>query len=348
MAQSTLNAAILGASGYTGADLVRLALQHPKLRIAALGADSKAGRSIAETFPHLSFADLPILQKPDDIDWANIDVAFGCLPHGASESVLSQLPERIRIIDISADFRLKDVDVYAQWYGRAHTSAHLLEGAVYGLTEWARDRLPGARVIACPGCYPTATLLALKPLLATGTIIGEDLIIDAKSGTSGAGRSLKEQNLFCEVAEGAHAYGIAAHRHAPEIEQELSGIAGASVLVNFTPHLLPMNRGELVTCYAKLAPGRTAADARAALVARYASEPFVHVAPEGQSPATRHVRGSNHCLVNVFADRIPGRIIVIAAIDNLVKGSAGQALQNLNVAEGFDETLGLMQAPMFP
>lgn len=348
MVQSVMNAAILGASGYTGADMVRLALGHPRLRIAALGADSKAGRSIAETFPHLAFADLPVLQKPDEIDWSKIDVAFGCLPHGASEEVLSKLPEHVRVIDLSADFRLKDTATYAQWYGRKHASPHLLYGAVYGLTEWARELLPGARLVACPGCYPTATLLALKPLLAAGVVIPYDLIIDAKSGVSGAGRSLKEQNLFCEVGEGAHAYGVAAHRHAPEIEQELGGVAGQPVLVNFTPHLLPMNRGELVTCYAKLAPGRTAADARAALLARYKEEPFVHVAPEGLSPATRHVRGSNHCLINVYADRIPGRVIVIAAIDNLVKGSAGQALQNLNVTEGWDETLGLMQAPMFP
>lgn len=348
MTRSTMNAAILGASGYTGADLVRLALGHPRLRIAALGGDSKAGRPMGEIFPHLGFYDLPTLEKPDAIDWREIDVAFGCLPHGASEAVLATLPGHVRIIDLSADFRLKNAETYAHWYGRTHTSPELLAGAVYGLTEWARDALPGARIIACPGCYPTATLLALKPLLAAGAILGEDLIIDAKSGVSGAGRSLKEQNLFCEAGEGAHAYGIAAHRHAPEIEQQLSGIAGAPVLVNFTPHLLPMNRGELVTCYAKLAPGRTVADARAALGARYQREPFVHVAPEGLSPATRHVRGSNHTLINVFADRLPGRIIVIAAIDNLVKGSAGQALQNLNVAEGWDETLGLAQAPIFP
>ena len=348
MAQSVVNAAILGASGYTGADLVRLALQHPNVRIAALGADSKAGRSIAETFPHLGFYDLPVLQKPDDIAWDAIDVAFGCLPHGASEQVLSRLPKHVQIIDLSADFRLKDPGVYAHWYGRPHESPALLGDAVYGLTEWARADLADAALIACPGCYPTAALLALKPLVAAGAILPDDLIIDAKSGVSGAGRSLKEQNLFCEAGEGLHAYGIAAHRHAPEIEQQLSGIAGARVLVNFTPHLVPMNRGELVTCYARLAPGATISDVRAALLNRYGEEPFVHVAPEGLSPATRHVRGSNHVLVNAFADRLPGRVIVIAAIDNLVKGSAGQALQNLNVARGFDETAGLMQAPLFP
>ncbi|MFZ4069766.1 MAG: N-acetyl-gamma-glutamyl-phosphate reductase [Caulobacterales bacterium] len=348
MAQSILNIAILGASGYTGADSVRLLLQHPQVRIAALGADSKAGRSIAEIFPHLGFYDLPVLQKPDDIAWDKIDVVFGCLPHGASEQVLSALPQHVTVIDLSADFRLKNADAYQQWYGRAHQSAHKLFTAVYGLTEWARELLPGAQLVACPGCYPTAVLLALKPLLAAGVIQADDIIIDAKSGVSGAGRSLKEQNLFCEAGEGMAAYGIAAHRHAPEIEQELGATAAKDILVNFTPHLVPMNRGELVTCYVKAAAGVTLADARAAIQVRYEEERFANLAPEGLSPATRHVRGSNHCLINIFADRLPGRFIVIAAIDNLVKGSAGQAIQNLNVVYGWREDTAIAQAPLFP
>jgi N-acetyl-gamma-glutamyl-phosphate reductase len=345
---SVLNVAILGASGYTGADAVRLLLQHPHVRIAALGADANAGRPIGDIFPHLGFYDLPVLQKAQDIDWSGVDAVFGCLPHGASETVLSALPEGLTIVDLSADFRLKNPAVYAQWYGRDHTTPHLLYSAVYGLTEWARELLPGARLTACPGCYPTAALLALLAPLAAGAITTDDLIIDAKSGVSGAGRSLKQQNLFCEAGEALAPYGVAAHRHAPEIEQALGQAAGRDVIVNFTPHLVPMSRGELITAHVRLAPGAEAGDVRAALIARYGEEPFVHIAPEGLAPSTAHVRGSNHCLINVFPDRIPGRAILIAAIDNLVKGSSGQAVQNLNAIMGWPETTALGQAPLFP
>lgn len=342
------NIAILGASGYTGADAVRLALGHPGLRIAALSGDSKAGCAMGEIFPHLGHYDLPGLQKVEDIAWDGIEAVIGCLPHGASEEILSKLPRHLKLVDLSADFRLRDAHTYQDWYGRAHASPDLLREAVYGLTEWARPALAGARLVACPGCYPTAVLLALLPLVKGGVITLDDLIIDAKSGVTGAGRALKEANLFAEIGESAHAYGIGAHRHMPEIEQELAALCGGPVRINFTPHLLPMSRGELVTCHARLAAGARAADAREALRLAYAGEPFVHLAPEGLSPATRHVRGSNHCLVNVFADRLAGRIIVIAVIDNLVKGSAGQAIQNLNAMLGDRETLGLEQAPLFP
>jgi N-acetyl-gamma-glutamyl-phosphate reductase len=343
-----LNAAILGASGYTGADMVRLALAHPHVRIAALGGDSKAGLALAETFPHLGFAPLPTLQRAEEIAWDGVDVVFGCLPHGASEQILSGLAERIAIIDLSADFRLKRPEVYAEWYGREHGSPHLLAGAVYGLTEWARPKLRSARLAACPGCYPTAVLLALLPLVHGGVISLEDVIIDAKSGVSGAGRGLKEANLFCEAGESLQPYGVGRHRHMPEMEQELGLAAGQDVRINFTPHLAPMSRGELVTCHVRLRPDRTLQDARDVLRASTKDEPFVHLAPPGLAPSTRHVRGSNHCLINVFEDRLAGRIIVIAAIDNLVKGSAGQALQNCNVMFGFPETAGLEQAPLFP
>lgn len=343
-----LNVAILGASGYTGADMVRLALGHPHLRIAALGGETKAGLALAETYPHLGFYDLPKLVKVEDIAWDGIDVVFGCLPHGASEEILSKLPPKLDILDISADFRLKDPAVYEAWYGRPHGSPERLARAVYGLTEWARPKLRSAKLVACPGCYPTAVLLALLPLVQSGIILLDDVIIDAKSGVSGAGRSLKEQNLFCEAGESLTPYGVGRHRHMPEIEQELAAAAGRDVLVNFTPHLAPMSRGELVTCHVRLAPRRTYAEARDTLRASTKDEPFVHLAPPGLAPSTRHVRGSNHCLINVFEDRIPGRIIVVAAIDNLVKGSAGQALQNLNVMLGFPETTGLEQPPLFP
>ena len=340
--------AVLGASGYTGADLVRLALTHPRIEIAALSANSKAGQTMAEIWPHFApYPSLPRLVTSESIDFSSIDAVFGCLPHAASASLLGTLSGP-RIIDLSADFRLKDADVYAHWYGGAHPAPALLPEAVYGLSEYARASLPAARLVACPGCYPTAVLLALQPLLAAGVITPERITINALSGVSGAGRSLKEGNLFPEVAEAVHPYGIGHHRHMPEIDQQLSLAAGSPVVVSFTPHLVPMNRGELVTCIAEMAPGASVADLRATLAGRYAAEPFVHLLPEGLAPATRMVRGSNHTVVNVFADRVPGRAIIIAAIDNLVKGSSGQAIQNMNLMFGLPETMGLEAAPLFP
>jgi N-acetyl-gamma-glutamyl-phosphate reductase len=345
--QSTVRIAVLGASGYTGADLVRLALTHPNVEIAALAANAKAGQSMAEVWPHFAHVPLPRLVKAEDIDWSRIDVVFGCLPHAASAVLLSTLGDK-RIIDLSADFRLNDPATYAEWYGGAHAAPHLLAEAVYGLSEFARAMLPAARLVACPGCYPTAALLALLPLLEAGLIGRERITINALSGVSGAGRSLKEANLFTEVAEAVHPYGLAGHRHMPEIEQELAKRARGPVTISFVPHLLPMNRGELATIIVELAPGKSAAQLRSTLAHRYAAEPFVHVLAEGVAPATRMVRGSNHCVLNVFADRVPGRAIVVVAIDNLVKGSSGQAIQNMNLMYGLPETAGLLQAPLFP
>ena len=339
--------AVLGASGYTGADLVRLALTHPNVEIAALAANAKAGQSMAAIWPHFAPYDLPRLVKADEIDLAGMDVVFGCLPHAAPGELLSQV-KGPRIIDLSADFRLNDAGIYADWYGNAHPAPDLLPDAVYGLTEYAADRLPGARLVACPGCYPTAVLLALLPLVEAGLIDPENIAIFAMSGVSGAGRSLKEANLFTEVAEAVHPYGIGRHRHMPEIEQEIGRRAGNAVHVGFTPHLVPMNRGELVTATVDLAPGADVAALRGAFAGRYADAPFVHLLPEGVAPATRMVRGSNHAVLNVFADRNPRRALVIAAIDNLVKGSSGQAMQNMNLMLGLPETAGLEAAPLFP
>ena len=340
--------AVLGASGYTGADLVRLALTHPRIEIAALSANSKAGQTMADIWPHFApYPQLPRLVTSESVDYAQIDAVFGCLPHAASASLLGKL-NGPRIIDLSADFRLKDAAVYADWYGGAHPAPALLPEAVYGLTEFARAALPAARLVACPGCYPTAVLLALQPLLAAGAIGPDRITINALSGVSGAGRSLKEANLFPEVAEAVHPYAIGRHRHMPEIEQQLGAAAKAKVVVSFTPHLVPMNRGELVTCIVEMAPGQTIADLRTILAATYAAEAFIHLLPEGTAPATRMVRGSNHAVVNVFADRVPGRAIVIAAIDNLVKGSSGQAMQNFNLMFGLPEAMGLEAAPLFP
>ena len=341
--------AVLGASGYTGADLVRLAITHPAVEIVALAANQKAGQAMADIWPHFApYRNLPKLVRADAIDWTGVDAVFGCLPHAASAELLSTLDERIRIIDLSADFRLNDMDVYGEWYGVTHPAPHLLAGAVYGLTEMARPKLADARLVACPGCFPTAALLTLLPVAEAGLIRAHNITINALTGVSGAGRGLKEQNLFAEVAEAAAPYGIGRHRHMPEMEQELGKAFGEAVAVSFTPHLLPMNRGELETIIVELADGKTVEDVRACFDARYAEEPFVHLLPEGVAPATRMVRGSNHMVLNVFPDRVPGRAILIAAIDNLVKGSSGQAIQNMNLMFGLPETMGLEAAPLFP
>ncbi len=352
MSTDRIRVGVLGASGYTGADLVRLATTHPNLRITLMTADRHAGKPMQAVFPHLGpqtgKVDLPDLVTVAEADWNACDVVVCGLPHGTTQEIIAGLPGHLKIADMSADFRLRDTGTYAEWYGHAHRAPHLQPDAVYGLTEYYRDAIAEARLVACPGCYPTAALLLLLPVVGAGLIDPADIVIDAKSGTSGAGRGLKEGTLFCEVAEGIHPYAVAGHRHAPEIEQEVSLAAGREVLVNFTPHLMPMNRGELLTTYVRLSGGATADDLRACLEARYASEPFVHVAPEGMAPATRHVRGSNHVLLQVYADRLPGRAILVSTLDNLVKGSSGQAIQNVNLMFGLPETAGLEQAPLFP
>lgn len=348
MSEQKLRAAIVGASGYTGADLVRLALKHPSIEISALTANSHAGKQMEQVFPYLAGQDLPRLVKNDDVDWANIDVAFCGLPHATSQQVIKELPDHIKVIDISADFRLRDPALYEQTYGNPHAATELQKEAVYGLTEHYRSSIADARLIACPGCYPTAVLTALLPLVANKLIDATDIIIDAKSGLTGAGRGLKQNTLFAETGEGMGPYAVAQHRHAPEIEQELSVVAKQALTINFTPHLIPMSRGELVTCYARLSDGITVTDCKQIYADQYADEPFISLSPEGVVPHTQFVRGSNQVMLNVYADRIPGRVIVIAALDNLVKGSSGQALQNLNVMAGFPETTGLEQIALFP
>ena len=339
---------ILGASGYTGADLIRLLAAHPKADIRLLTANRHAGKPLGAVYPHLAGLELPDLIRTEEAEWDGIDLAFCGLPHGTTQEIIAGLPNHLKVIDLSADFRLRDPEVYAKWYGHEHLAVHLQGEAVYGLTELNRSKIAEARLVACPGCYPTAVLLLLQPLVEAGLIDPLDIVIDAKSGASGAGRSVKEAMLFCEVGEGIHPYGIAGHRHAPEVEQELSAVAGRNLLVSFTPHLVPMNRGELITAYVRPTEGESANRLRAALTDFYGAEPFVRVVPEGEAPATRHVRGSNFCLLGVFADRLPGRAILISAIDNLVKGSSGQAVQNMNVMYGWPETLGLEQQPLFP
>ncbi|WP_207456532.1 N-acetyl-gamma-glutamyl-phosphate reductase [Azospirillum sp. SYSU D00513] len=339
---------ILGASGYTGAELVRMLLRHPKVRIDALTAERQAGKPMAEVFPHLGRYGLPDLVKIEQVAWDGLDMVFCALPHGTTQEVVAGLPKTLKVVDLSADFRLADPAEYATWYGHEHRALDLQKEVAYGLTEFNRQGVRAARLVANPGCYPTATLLPLLPLLLDGLIESDRIVVDAKSGVSGAGRDAKQANLFTEVSEGFHAYGVGHHRHMPEIEQELRLAAGQPVTISFTPHLVPMNRGMLATIYVRMAEGVTADDLRAALARRYESEPFVGVTPAGVVPATRHVRASNHALIGVVPDRAPRGAILVSVIDNLVKGASGQAIQNMNVMFGLDETAGLEQAPLFP
>ena len=341
---------MLGASGYTGADAVRLLARHPHAEIAALTANTHAGKAMAEVFPHFFPLDLPVLTEWEKVDWTALDAVVCALPHGTTQEIIAAVLKAnpaIKVLDMSADFRLRDGDTYAQWYGHEHRAPELQDEAVYGLTELYRERVGAARLIACPGCYPTAALLALVPLVKAGLIDAHDLVIDAKSGVTGSGRGLKQNSLFSEAGEGLSPYSIGTHRHAPEIEQEIGVAAGAAVTVNFTPHLIPMARGELCTCYVRL-DGATVDDLRASLEEAYRREPFVHVAKRGVLPQTQNVRGSNYVQIGVFPDRIKGRAIVIATLDNLVKGSAGQAIQNMNLMFGWPETTGLEQIALFP
>jgi N-acetyl-gamma-glutamyl-phosphate reductase len=339
---------ILGASGYTGAELLRLLRYHPQAEIRTLTADRQAGKPIGAVFPHLAGEGLPDLVSIGAVDWDALDLAFCGLPHGTTQEVVAALPRHLKIVDLSADFRLADTATYAEWYGHEHRAPELQREAVYGLTEIAREQVRGARLVANPGCYPTAAQLPLIPLLRARLIDADDIIIDAKSGVSGAGRAAREASLYCEVGEGINAYGVAGHRHAPEIEQGLSEAAGHRVVVNFTPHLMPMNRGILETIYVRLAAGATLGDLRAVLEAAYRDEPFVRVLPEGSLPATRHVRGTNLCLIGLSPDRVAGRAILVSAEDNLVKGASGQAIQNMNVMLGLPETTALEHRALFP
>jgi N-acetyl-gamma-glutamyl-phosphate reductase len=341
---------ILGASGYTGADAVRLLARHPNAEIAALTANTHAGKPMQEVFPHFFMLDLPRLTEWEKVDWTKLDAVLCGLPHGTTQEIIAAViasNPAIKILDMSADFRLRDMDVYAKWYGHEHRAPKLQDEAVYGLTEFYRKKIAAARLVACPGCYPTAVLLALVPLAKAKLIDVDDLVIDAKSGVTGSGRGLKQNTLFSEAGEGLSAYAVGSHRHSPEIEQEIGVAAGSSVTVNFTPHLIPMSRGELCTSYVKL-KGGSADDLREALADAYRDEPFVHVAKKGVVPQTQNVRGSNYVQIGVFADRIKNRAIVISVLDNLVKGSAGQAIQNMNLMLGFPETTGLEQLALFP
>ena len=343
-----ISVGVLGASGYTGAELVRLLSRHPQARLRFLTADRRAGHAMGDVFPHLGTLNLPDLVKLDDAPLGDVDVIFCALPHGTTQEVIAGLPQTVKVVDLSADFRLFDPAAYRQWYGAEHKARDLQKSVAYGLTELHRAAVAKARLVANPGCYPTPAQLALTPLLAEKRILGEDIIISAASGVSGAGRAAKEGTLFTEVSEGMHAYSVGSHRHAPEIEQGLGWAAGTPVRVGFTPHLVPMNRGIIESIYVKLAAGVAAEDLHSSLVRRYGEERFIHVLPFGTTPRTHHVRGSNVVRFGVVKDRLPGRAIIIGVEDNLVKGASGQAIQNMNVMFGVHEAAGLEQEALFP
>ncbi|MES2906749.1 MAG: N-acetyl-gamma-glutamyl-phosphate reductase, partial [Pseudomonadota bacterium] len=303
--------AILGASGYTGAELVRLLLNHPRVDIVALTGESKAGMKMGDVYPHLAIYNLPQLQRIDELSWDDFDLAFCALPHGTTQQVIAKAMssnKNLKIVDLSADFRLHDIKAYARWYNLEHQAAELQKEAVYGITEHYREQIEKARLVANPGCYTTTAILPIVPLLKGGIIVHDPIVIDAKSGVTGAGRAAKEASLFTEIAEGFHAYGVGSHRHMSELDQEFSKAAGREVVASFTPHLLPINRGILETIYVHLQKGKTIEDAHKALSTAYDGEAYVKILPLGQLPATRHVRGSNLCLIGMTKDRIDGRV----------------------------------------
>ena len=344
---------VLGASGYTGAELVRMLLRHPRAELTLLTAERSAGKKMRDVFPQFSPFELPTLVALDGLDWAaaGLDVAFCALPHATTQKVLKALLAQApttKVVDLSADFRLKATAAYAKWYGHEHHAPELQKEAVYGLVEIHRREIRRARLVANPGCYTSCAQLPLTPLIKAKAIELDEIVVDAKSGMTGAGRAAKEAMLFSEVSEGFNAYGVGHHRHMAELDQEFSAAAGREVVVTFTPHLVPMNRGILSTIYVRGKRGRTPEELHTILATFYAKEPFVHVLPFGETPHTRHVRGSNMTFIGVAKDRIPGRAIIVSVLDNLVKGASGQAIQNMNLVMGYPETMGLEQVALFP
>lgn len=335
--------AIVGVTGYAGGELARILLRHPEVRVVAAVARSHQGEPLRDVQPHLHGAP-PSLRIGADV--GDAEVVFTALPAGeAARQAAGWLSEGRAIVDIGSDFRLKDPQDYERWYRYTHPAPELLADAVYGLTELTRQKLRGARIVANPGCYPTASLLALAPALRAG-LVEDDVIVDAKSGVSGAGHTVDEAYLYGTIDESVRPYGVPAHRHTPEIAQEAAALAGRAPRLTFTPHLIPMTRGLLASCYATLRSGVTAAQVAEAYRSAYAEEPFVRVT--ASYPATKAVLGSNWCLVHPVVDERTGRLVVFGAIDNLVKGAAGSAVQNLNAMRGLPETTGLESLPLWP
>jgi len=345
-----LRVAIIGASGYTGVELARILCNHPEFELTAATSRQYAGKPLSEVFPNL-LGKTDILCENLSVDelCKRADLFFAAVPHKTAMDLVPQLlREGKKVVDLSADYRLRDVATYEEWY-QEHSSPEFIKEAVYGLPELYREQIKQARLIANPGCYPTSIVLGMAPLLKEGIIDPATIIVDSKSGTTGAGRAASVSSHFCEVHDGFKAYKVGGtHRHLPEIEQELSVLNKNSVTISFTPHLLPIARGILSTTYADLTSNISTEDVQKLYTDMYNAEPFVRLVPEGTFPATQHVRGSNFCDIGFAIDKRTNRIIIISAIDNIVKGAAGQAIHNMNLMCGIDETTGLEGAPFFP
>jgi N-acetyl-gamma-glutamyl-phosphate reductase len=343
------NVAIIGASGYTGAELARILCNHPHITLTTVTSRQYEGQSLSRVFPNLyKKSDLVCENLSPEQLAARADLFFTAVPHKTAMDIVPRLlAAGKRVIDLSADFRLRDVSVYEKWYQK-HTAPQMLAEAVYGLPELYREKITSSRLIANPGCYPTSVILGLAPLLKAGIIDPQSIIADSKSGTSGAGRAAQIGTLYCEVADGFRAYKVASHRHTPEIEQEINRLGRCNVNISFTPHLLPISRGILSTVYAQLTADITTTGIKNLYDEMYGHEYFIRLLPEDMFPATQYVRGSNFCDIGFKADPRTGRIIIMSAIDNIVKGAAGQAVQNMNLMYGFPEMAGLEGAPFFP
>lgn len=345
-----ISIAIVGSSGYTGGELYRILLHHPSAQVTTVTSERSAGKPLAELFPHLAgLTDLVCEPLDPDRIAKKADLVFLALPHvTAQEAAFRFHALGVKVVDLSADYRLRDPGLYEKWYEHGHQYPELLKTAVYGLPELHRERIRTASLIANPGCYPTSAILGLAPIIKNVLMDLGTLVVDSKSGVSGAGRSPALPYHFPEANEGFMAYKVGTHRHTPEIEQELSRIAGTEVTISFTPHLVPMNRGILTTIYGKLAAQTDTGRLHTLYREFYQHEPFVRVLPLGQFPNVRNVRGSNFCDIGVYADGRTDRAVIVTAIDNLVKGASGQAVQNMNILMGLEETAGLRFAALFP
>ncbi len=344
-----VNVGIIGASGYTGAELVRLLSNHPEVNISVITSRQYAGKPLADCYPGLGALGLTFSDHEDEKVLQMAEIFFTALPHAASAKVVAKLVTLgKRVIDLSADFRFADVAVYEEHYGGPHPHPELFSKAAYGLTESYEDDVRDAVIVANPGCYPTSALLPLMPLLKAGVISTDGIIIDAKSGVTGAGRGANMTTHFCEANESLKAYKVAAHRHTPEIEEHLGAAAGKEVTVTFTPHLIPMNRGMLSTIYVTPTAGTGRADVEKIWEEAYANTPFVDISPGETLPDTAHVRGTNRCLMAVREYPATGKLVILSVIDNLAKGASSQAIQNLNILLGLPQETGLPLAPLFP
>ena len=343
-----IKVAVLGATGYAGIELVRILSNHPEVSIEFLGSHSFDGQKISEVYQNFAHILDKECKELDLDEVAKCDVAFTALPHGASKTVIPALVEKgIKVIDLSGDFRYDDVKVYEKWYGEEHSSPELLKESVYGLCELHRDKIKGARLIGNPGCYTTCSILGAAPLLAKGLAEAKNIIVDAKSGVTGAGRTTQLPYAFCECTENTKAYKIATHRHTSEIEQELSKLAGEEIIISFTPHLIPQKRGIFSTIYINLKEKHTTEEIVNLYKEYYKDEFFVRVKNAGELPETKHVAGSNFVDIGVVVDQRLNRAVVTSTIDNLFKGAAGQAVQNMNILFGLDETTGLKNAGFY-